>query len=332
MILKITCIFLALLMLVPLNARTEDSGQAMHELDARKALVAQVITSFETGDYAGLEQLADHLRMTQARFPTGVWKLTIFYQAFDEYAGSDNRAESYWYKLKQRTTEWIEQFPQSPTPLVAHGVILDSSAWVTSGASPGQDHPDLRDRMLVTKLFLEKQKDIAASDPHWYTLAVRMATALRWDAERFDALLEEAFTRYPDYYQTYFAAAERYSPTWGGDAASVETFARHAIQETQMTEGFGMYARIYWATEPHFDVPLADTAIQLDDFSRGVNDVLKRYPVRWNINNFARLACDAKDRALASALFALMSEGPDQRAWYWKNYEECFRWLKETAP
>ncbi len=329
MIPKIICKLLMLLLLVSLNARTDDNEQAMHELDARKALVAQVITSFDTGDYAGLEQLADHLRTTQARFPTGVWKLTVFYQAFDEYAGSDNRDESYWYKLKQRTTEWIEQFPESPTPLVAHGMILDSYAWVTSGASAGQEHPELRDRMLLAKIFLEKNKNIAENDPHWYTLAVRMATVLRWDAERFDKLLEDAFTRYPDYYQTWFAAVEHYSPTWGGDAASVETFARHAIQKTQTIEGFGMYARIYWAVEPHFDAALADTAIQLDDFSRGVNDVLKRYPVRWNVNNFARLACDAQDRELTKALFALMSEGPDQRAWYWTDFERCFRWVNE---
>ena len=48
---------------------------------------------------------------------------------------------------------------------------------------------------------------------------------------------------------------------------------------------------------------------------KGIDDVLKRYPDQWNINNFTLFACQAKDREKARELFQLIKEPPLLAVW-----------------
>ena len=60
------------------------------ELDERSLLNSQVIFGFKAGNFRKLEDLADKYRNNEARFGSGVWKLTFFYLAFNDIAGWDN--------------------------------------------------------------------------------------------------------------------------------------------------------------------------------------------------------------------------------------------------
>jgi hypothetical protein len=48
---------------------------------------------------------------------------------------------------------------------------------------------------------------------------------------------------------------------------------------------------------------------------KGIDDVLKRYPDQWNINNFALFACLAKDKKMAKELLDLIKEPPMLQVW-----------------
>lgn len=107
------------------------------------------------------------------------------------------------------------------------------------------------------------------------------------------------------------------APKWGGSAQAIEDFARAAVGRTRKTEGEGMYARIYWyaAQSQYHDQLFSQSKVDWPTMKRGIHDVLARYPDAWNLNNFARFACLAGDRAEAQALAARVGDIPDADVW-----------------
>ena len=76
-------------------------------------------------------------------------------------------------------------------------------------------------------------------------------------------------------------------------------------------EGKILYARLYWtyASIESNRHPFDDLGIPWRLMKAGFEDLLKRYPSNWNINGYARFACQAGDKATFLKLLPRLEQG-----------------------
>ena len=156
-----------------------------------------------------------------------------------------------------------------------------------------------------------------------------IGTGLDMNRTEFERIIDEGLKKEPLYYQLYFTALEYFAPKWYGSERDIEEFANSAVARTKEQEGLGMYARIYWAASQtqYGEKLFTGSNVVWEKMKRGIDDVLKRYPDQWNINNFALFACLANDRQKAGELFKLIKEPPILDVWKSEsNYSRYKLW------
>lgn len=142
-------------------------------------------------------------------------------------------------------------------------------------------------KIEASKEVLVNSKELSSQDPHWYVVMANIATIQSWKEEEFQVLVREGLIRNKYYFQLYFDIMGYYTPKWHGSAEKIEAFARNTVEKTKEKEGAGMYARIYWAaSQSQFQGRLFENSnVRWGAMSKGIDDVLKKYPDQWNINN-----------------------------------------------
>ena len=293
------------------------------ELEEREAIKKQTAFLLSSKNFKELEKLAQEYRVNRGRTPSGLWKLTLFYYGIHDYSANINlKDENYWDSIKSRTDGWIKEYPKSPTPYISHGIVMKQYAWKFRGGGyantvPQEAWQPFHEHLINAKAFLEKHKKIASTDPNWYEVMAGIATGLSVNRSEFQKIIDEGLNKEPLYYQLYFAAINYFAPKWHGNAEDIEEFANSAVARTKDQEGMGMYARIYWsASQYQYGERLfLDSNVVWEKMKQGIDDILKRYPDQWNINNFALFACLAKDKQKAKELFDLIKEPPMLQVW-----------------
>src|SRR5688572_21017247 len=86
---------------------------AADELTERRAIKSTVQAAFFDGRFDELDKLYTQYRTTQERTPSGLWKLTLFYEAFSE---SVRNGRVDLTALQARLDGWRKKYPQSPAP------------------------------------------------------------------------------------------------------------------------------------------------------------------------------------------------------------------------
>ncbi len=293
------------------------------ELEEREAIQKQTAFLLRSRNFRELERLAQEYRVDRSRTPSGVWKLTCFYAGIPGwFADIDIKDENYWNSRKSTTEGWIKEYPNSPTPYISHAIVTKQYAWKFRGGGYAHTVPEeawqpFREHLNKAKAVLEKHKEIASTDPHWYDIMADIANGLSANKSEFQKLINEGLKKEPLYYQLYFTAINYFAPKWHGNAEDIEEFANSAVARTKEQEGLGMYARVYWAASQYQygERLFTDSNVVWGKMKKGIDDVLKQYPDQWNINNFALFACLAKDREKARELFNLVKEPPIVRVW-----------------
>lgn len=294
---------LACLLVIVLSVPASAEARA-EELQDRATIQTQVYNLLSSKDFAGLEAMADNYRTTKARTSSGLWKLTLFYvgiQRAFQNKGTDWAA--------QTAQEWVSQYPQSSTAHLEYAQVLSN--------------------VEKTRVYLEAHKAVAAQDPRWYEIMAEVAYTQSWPKARFTKMIEEGLDRMPSYYPIYFAAVDYFSPRWGGNAASIERFAREAVERTRETDGWGIYARIYWyASQTEFgDHLFTESLVNWSDMKKGMDDVLRQYADGWNLANFVRFACLKGDGRKMKELTDRMGDEA-WSVWDDQNYSEGCKALR----
>jgi len=292
------------------------------ELEERKVITKQVIALLNNENYKELEKLSQEYRVKKSRTSSGIWNLTLFYSGIEDAANFHTKGENFWSSLKSKTEKWIKEYPKSPTPYISHGIVMREYAWKFRGGRWAYEVPNeawrpFREHLNNTRNFLEKYKAIANTDPHWYVVRGYVATELSVDRTEFEKILDEGLRKEPLYYQLYFVAVRYFAPKWHGNKRDIEEFANSSVERTKEQEGLGMYTRIYWsASQTQYDEKLfTDSDVVWEKMKRGIDDVLRRYPDQWNINNFALFACLAQDKRKARELFGQIKGPPIIEVW-----------------
>ena len=257
--------------------------------------------------YKELDLLAYKFRVYEERTPSGVWKLTEFYNAFEPSASPENKP--YWDEYTANIENWISQNPESPTPRIVLAYVLIKRAWAHRTTLPARHvNPEAWKAfeyfVSQARNYLEQNKVMASEDPHWYAMMAIVAMAEGWPLEKFLALIEEGTNRYPYYYQTYFNGMNYLLPRWQGSNEKMEAFANAAVEKTREKDKTGLYARVYWAASGTIKKHrlFADSGVVWEKMRQAIFDVLEQYPDQWNYNNFAYFACMAKDRETTKML------------------------------
>ena len=301
------------------------------ELRERQELTDLVTALFFAENFEALEKLATEFRSRKSRFAGGVWKLTVFYYAFNSALPPHNKDDAFWDRANSIADRWVQRYPRSPSAHNARATVLKRHAWKFRGDGYANTvdpkaWPVFFKKLGEAREYLRRHKDVAAVDPQWYDLMAEIATAEGWDSMAFDALVEEGLKQEPLYYQLYFTAVNFLMPKWGGDPAKVDAFADAAVRRTRKDEGFSLYARIYWVVSQYqYGSKLfSQTGVVWPKMKLGIHDVLARYPDQWNVNNFAYFACLARDRNETKKLIGMISGQPIMQAWQSpENFLRC---------
>lgn len=316
---------------------------AIDEAQERDAIKVNVYALFFKKEFEKLENLSTEYRTLQSRTSSGIWHLGLYYNGISLIFKKEYKEEGIWQDLEQRAAGWIARYPQSASAHLAYATMLLNRAWGLRGNDYARNvEPEnwapFRQYAEEARVYLEKHKGVASIDPYWYELMTSVALAQGWSEQEYAKLMSEAFAREPLYYENYFSAILYYLPVWYGDIMSIEKFARYALEKTKDQEGSGIYARIYWyAADNHFGNKLfSESLVDWGTMKKGIDDVLKRYPNRWNVNHFASFACMARDKEKTAELIGRMEGGPLKFAWRaretgkaWRSieiFERCKAW------
>lgn len=310
-------------------ARSESS-----EMTERQGIVGAVNASFMQRHFEDLERMAEAVRATKARTPSGVWKLGLFYSGIDELADMRLASDVIWNAIDQEMQAWESAYPESPTPRVARATLMLRRAWSHRGTAYAHEvtpeqWQQFHRYLNQTHAYLETARHVAAVDPEWHVLLLSVAKAQAWPDAAFDALLDAALDQEPYYYSTYLVAGSRAQPRWGGSAGKLEQLARAAITRTNELDGNGVYTRIYWQAlvEVYLGTLFVESKVDWATMKSGMDDVLKKYPEPWNANHFASFACFARDRDKTRELLDRVGEQPIIEGWCnRRQYQQCRAW------
>lgn len=304
------------------------------ELATREKIKDEVSVLFNKNNYNALSELSAKYLHAEERTSSGLWKSGLFYSGIIDQADLKIKDEDHWNNLEQKALEWVKSQPKSPSGYLAYAIILERRAWMYRGGGWAKDVKKedwvyFRKYIQKAKSFLLKNKRIASSNPQWYDTMISIARAEGIDKSAFDQLITEAIDKFPYYYPIYFSAINYLAPRWHGSKREIENFATKAVNFTKAKEKNGMYARIYWyASQTQYGYKLfTESAVLWATMSKSIDDVLEKYPDQWNINNFAKFSCLARDKSKTKLLISQIKGKPILKAWQnFGFYSRCRDW------
>lgn len=329
----------AMLFLLMLLAGDRAMAQAFYKGDELAEIVAK---AFNDNDYQALDSLATSLRTGKSRTPSGTWNLTVFYSGLEKamLEGRKENSGAQWGEMEARLNRWVAASPQSAFLPIALATAQAQHAWALRGGGfantvTQRGWEGFGRQMAVARETLHSNKRISSGDPQWYVQMLGVALAQGWEAEDYMALYEEAVSKEPLYYQTYFAALERFLPMWGGDMQKIQNFAADAVRRTASTEGQGLYARIYWVAAGRVGSSLLKEPHRRTvwpQMKAGFHDLVEKYPVDWNRNAYAKFACQAGDVDMFLGMVRTFEAAPIKDAWPGDYFQRCKAYALQVKP
>ncbi len=297
------------------------ASQETDEARARQEVVLEGQSLYELGDFDEIDRVAAKYLKEKSRTPSGIWKIGLFDRGVALGSKPTQPSEEAWLKTKSELEAWIIRSPKSPSAQIAYAEALIEHGWFIRGPSyardvPTEAWPRFHAQLKKAKEVLLASKSFASHHPNWYGQMIAIAKAESMDEDTFSSFTAEAFKRLPGYYPNYFGAVSAYLPKWGGDMAKIEKFVRAAMQQTAAVEGNAMYARIYWYVSQECNCNLfTETNANWPQMKASFETVIKKYPDQWNLNHFAKFACEANDIAKAATLLKKLDKKINPRAW-----------------
>jgi hypothetical protein len=155
-------------------------------------------------------------------------------------------------------------------------------------------------------MVLKESEATGKQSPIWYWVALIVAGSSGQPEEKFDALFDEAATKFPTYLPLYLTRVNYLLPQWGGDYDQVDAFVQSAVKRTAATEGISFYALIYRdLLEKHTGNDfMHDTRISWPKMRQSFEDLTRRHPGVVNFVSYAAWACFARDRETTARLLS----------------------------
>jgi hypothetical protein len=290
-------------------------------------LGSQAKTLFAAGDYKQLDAELTRVRESRERLPDGRSLFALSMSGLARALSIDEK----WDAVFESITQWRKAAPNSSNAAILEAAMWSQYAWYARGTGKWNSVSDTarqlyNERLAKARRVLEESKQFASGNSYWYVVMIETATGEGWPIDRQMALFDEAVQRDPLFLQTYFAMGKRLTPRWGGDIALYNKLTEKAVSQTKSTEGQSMYARMYWYYAGiENDQPFRELGIPWPLMKAGFEDLIARYPSSWNLNSYARFACEANDKSTFLQLAPRLT-GENLRADAWPSgykFETC---------
>lgn len=325
-------------------AATAAVASAATEVQARAGVAREVAQYLERDDFAGLERRYSAALASRERLPGGALVANRMLRSLEtalqppavpsalDPVVARNSAEAFRQSVDARAARWVKSAPASSfAAIVQSEFLLEHGAmYQRSGAAGGLPADIERGNAYVERArsALERAAVAGKSDPGWYYQMLRIAQVQAWQPDRFAKLLQQALAADPYSYDTYLAASEFLLPQVGGSVEALESFARFSAMHTAAGEGASLYARIYWNAGDYLGAQLFRlTRADWRLMRQGFEDIVQRYPDAWNLNAFARFACDAGDKETARLVLGRIANQIEPQAWPSRvEADRCRQW------
>ena len=210
-----------------------------------------------------------------------------------------------WNKNIERINKLKSTYPNIPISAIAEAQYWFDYAWDARGSGysstvTGDGMKLFHERLKKAAKVLDDSKAYASALPVWYEVMLKVKSAQGLPERERDAILVEGVSKYKWYIPLYFTRANFLTPWWGGNWDTIENLAVWSVDQTKADMGSAMYARIYWTVSGYTQVSniFKDTKASWTRMKIGFDDILKKHPdSKWNLNAYARFACDAGDKA-----------------------------------
>lgn len=257
-------------------------------------------------DFFALDAIMEKWNNPKERDMNGDWKLDSFRSVFV----SSSVKNKDWKGSLQRIQKWRAFNKKSPGAAIAEAKHWAAYAWHIQGGQYIKDVDPVaikvfRERMQRAEQVLKKSKSFASNNPLWYETYLDIAVATRRDEKFVVNLFDESIRRHPYFVPLYTNMAMYWAP-WNptlkekSDWRKISRVVNQAVSLTSDIDGITDYARIYAQLDSRqdrqFDIfrnGLVPWARMRDSFE----ELVKRYPSKNNLNEFAGFACHAGDKA-----------------------------------
>lgn len=317
-----------------LAATTQEDDFTVSESRQREQVSQEFKTLFRNKNWDQLEKRALEYRTQKLRFPSGRWKLELFYSAVESLPEGGSAPKN-WSGYFATLEEWKAAKPQSVTPLIVLGSSYINYAWEARGTDYAKNVTKegwrlFRERLVKARTLLEAADKMDVKDPQTYRELLIVAMAQGWPQSEYEDVFRKAIQAEPSYHPIYFEKATYLMPRWHGKPGDLERFAEQAVN--LCPEGEAIYARIAFTQSQEID---QDRLFQEYHFSwprirQGFQAMQKQYPKsRWNLNTYCLMASIAGDQETARQLFEQIGENWTERIWsnegrylHWKHWAE----------
>ena len=306
--------------------------------DRQEPFKADVRAMLERKQFEALDDLADELNRTKARFAGGDWKSYRFQEALGKPAGGCDDTDAHWEGLLSVLTRWHEQRPASMTAAIALADASVGYGWKARGAGFSDTvTPDgwrrLDERMAPAEGLVMDAAGRSAKTPEWYRVMIDLGRVQSWDRQRVDALFDQAVTLEPRYLHAYSAMARYLTPRWQGGEGDWEDFAERSAERLGGRDGSIVYSHIAWQiSKLHQGHEFFEqNRVSWPRIKQGFIDREALYGASLrNLNAFCMLAGAAADRQTTRELLARIGDEWDPGVWRERRYFDGYRkWASE---
>jgi hypothetical protein len=293
---------------------------------------SRITTYFYKQNYEQLEKEAQQARTTKARFPGGVWKLFVFYEALDAAGRNKTATDDDWMYYQQLAQEWMKQRPDSITAQVALAEAYLNFGWHARGGGYADTVTDdgwkrFHSQVELARSVLNNAAKLKEKCPYWYEAMQHVATAQGWPKSQARELFEQAVAFEPSYYHYYREYTSFLLPKWCGKDGEAEAFAAETAMNVHGREGLFLYFEIASVMACPCGGENASEHLQRLSWPRikqGYETLEQLYGTsRLKRNRYASMAVAANDFQTAQQMFSEIGEDWEPGVWWNKaNFEK----------
>jgi tetratricopeptide (TPR) repeat protein len=275
--------------------RAEDKGFELRQ---------KVVPMLKAKQFAELDKLEDDMLASKRILASGVCNFQAVYIAMEDLNESNFDVD--WKARIDLLNEWIKTRPDSATAKIALAVLYTDYAWKARGSGWSNTVSEEGWKLFGERLdqainILNQIKDKPAE---WYMPAQACGLGQGWPKDRYNAIVAECQSHYPDFDPVIFKKCYWLQPRWHGAEGEAESYLAAEANKRKGAAADILYARAAWGLDSTLDNIMNQSRLSWLRVKAGMKDVIKEYPKSLvSKGELSILALEATDLKTAEGAF-----------------------------
>ncbi len=247
-------------------------------VDPETATTLSTVKSLlKKNDFAGLDSYADKLRLTEVSTATGSSPMDYF---LDYISVASYQPEIAWTNRLDTISKWMKEQPNSDTAKISYAHVLVGYAWKARGGGWADTVTEEGWKLMGERLAqaLEILHQVKHRTPQWYTVSQVVALGQGWDRTRYENLVNECHSRYPQYKSIIFEKAYWLQPKWYGREGEAPKYVSDEANKVPGLAGDVLYAQIVWSLDFSFENVIKEAKLDWARTKRGLKEIIRQHP------------------------------------------------------